>query len=233
MARRVFITGGTGYIGGALIPLLLEQGHGVRALVRSDSKGKIKADCEICVGNALDAESYKFNIVGCNTFVHLVGVSHPSPAKAREFVSIDRKSAQEAIRVAAQAGVDHFIYLSVAYPAPVMHSYVEVRAECEASLRASGLNATIVRPWYVLGPGHRWPLLLKPFYRAAELIPSMREGALRLGLVNRRQMVGSLAAAVEAPPNGVRVIEVPEIRRLGNGWQREHPHPRSALCIGR
>lgn len=222
MARRVFITGGTGYIGGALIPLLLQQGHGVRALVRSE--GKIKAGCEICIGDALDGESYKADIVGCDTFVHLVGVPHPSPAKAREFVSIDGKSAQEAIRVAAQAGVDHFIYLSVAHPAPVMHSYVEVRAECEVSLRASGLNATIVRPWYVLGPGHRWPLLLKPFYRAAEFIPSMREGALRLGLVNRQQMVGSLAAAVEAPPNGVRVIEVPEIRRLGNGWQREHRH---------
>src|SRR4051794_8852670 len=72
------------------------------------------------------------------------------------------------IGVATRTGIDHFIYLSVAHPAPVMQSYIEVRAQCEASLRASGLNATFVRPWYVLGPGHHWPILLKPFYWAAE-----------------------------------------------------------------
>jgi uncharacterized protein YbjT (DUF2867 family) len=216
MRRRIFVTGGTGYIGQALIPVLLQRGHRVKALVRKGSETKVQAGCEIVIGNALDADSYKESLAGCDTFIHLVGVPHPSPAKAREFVDVDLRSAQEAIRVAADAGIRHFIYLSVAQPAPVMKAYIDVRAACEASLRASGLNATIVRPWYVLGPGHRWPVILKPLYRAAECIPSLREGATRLGLVNIDQIVHALAAATEDVATDVRILEVPDIRRLGD-----------------
>ncbi len=187
------------------------------ALVREGSEAKVKPGCEILIGNALDADSYRKTLVGYDTFIHLIGVPHPSPAKAREFVDVDLRSAQGAIRVAAAAGIPHFIYLSVAQPAPVMKAYIDVRAACEASLRTSGLSATIVRPWYVLGPGHRWPVILKPLYRAAELVPSLREGATRLGLVNLDQMVRALAAATEDVEPGVRVFEVPDIRRLAAG----------------
>jgi hypothetical protein len=52
--------------------------------------------------------------------VQLTGVRHPRPAKTRRFVEIDGKSASEAVRVAADAGVAHFAYVGVAHPAPVM-----------------------------------------------------------------------------------------------------------------
>ena len=80
------------------------------------------------------------------------------------------------------------------------------------ALAASGLAHTIVRPWYVLGPGHRWPYFLLPLYAIAKLLPGTRDGALRLGLVTRAQMTAALVAAVEDPPEGVRVVTVPEIR---------------------
>jgi hypothetical protein len=75
------------------------------------------------------------------------------------------------------------------------------------------LKATVLRPWYVLGPGHRWPYLLIPFYRVCEWIPSTREGAQRLGLVTLPQMVAALVRAVENPARGVCVVEVPAIRQ--------------------
>jgi len=89
--------------------------------------------------------------------VHLIGVSHPNPAKADQFRSIDLASTKAAISAALAARISHFIYVSVAQPAPVMQAYVKVRAECEALIRASGLSATILSPGYVLGPGHQWP----------------------------------------------------------------------------
>jgi uncharacterized protein YbjT (DUF2867 family) len=58
------------------------------------------------------------------------------------------------VSAAKEAGVRHFIYLSVAHPAPMMQAYLEVRIECEQAIQVAGLNATILRPWYVLGPGH-------------------------------------------------------------------------------
>lgn len=215
---HVFVAGGTGYIGTPLIRSLLERGHRVRALVRPGSESKLAAGCEPVIGNTLDPASYENRIAPCDTFVQLVGVSHPSPAKAQEFISIDRTSAMGAIAAATRAGIRHFIYLSVAQPAPAMKSYIAVRAECEAALRASGMNVTVVRPWYVLGPGHRWPYLLLPMYWIGERISSTRDGARRLGLVTLPQMTRALVAAVENPSIGARFIEVPKIRSATGLW---------------
>lgn len=211
-AFSVFVAGGTGYIGTPLLSALVERGHRVRALVRPNSESKLPAGCESVRGNALEASSYRDRIAGSDTFVQLVGVAHPSPAKALEFQSVDRASALGAIAAAKNAGIKHFVYLSVAQPAPIMKSYIAVRAECEAALLASGMNVTIVRPWYVLGPGHRWPYALLPMYWFFERIPSTRDGARRLGLVTLPQMTRTLLSAVENPCIGARIIEVPQIR---------------------
>ena len=211
-ARRVFITGGTGYLGSSLIPVLLERGHRVRALVRPNSKGKITAGCEVVSGDPLDANSYRNLIRPADTFIELVGVSHPSPSKAEPFRKVDLVAAREAIQVAAELGMQHFIYLSVAHPAPMMKAYIAVRAECEQMIHQTLLNATILRPWYVLGPGHSWPYALLPFYKLMELLPFTRSGARRLGLVTLDQMVLALVVAVESPADGMRIVEVPGIR---------------------
>ena len=233
MSHRIFLTGGTGYMGSRLIPILAARGHEVVALVRPGSESRLPAAvrpvllpgpgmqrryfsaCKPVAGDALDGVSYQQHVVGCDTFIQLVGVAHPSPAKAKEFVAIDQRSGMEAIQAAKQAGVAHFIYVSVAHPAPAMHAYIAARSACEAELTASGLHATILRPWYVLGPGHRWPYALLPFYWLAERIPSTREGARRLGLVTVEQMLNALAVAVERPAVGVRIVEVPAIRGGG------------------
>ncbi len=210
--RRVFITGGTGYLGSSLIPILLERGHRVRALVRPNSKGKVTAGCEVVSGDPLDANSYRNLIRPADTFIHLVGVPRPSPSKGEQFRAVDLVSAREAINVAAGLGMQHFIYLSVAHPAPMMKSYIAIRAECEQLIHQQRLNSTILRPWYVLGPGHRWPCALLPFYKLMEWLPFTRRGAQRLGLVTLEQMILALVEAVEAPARGVRIMEVPEIR---------------------
>lgn len=210
--QHVFLTGGSGYMGNCLIPRLLSRGHRVTALVRPQSQGKLLSGCETVSGNALDGSSYRERIKPATTFVQLVGVSHPSPAKAAEFRSIDLVAGSEAIAAAVFAGIQHFIYVSVAHPAPMMKAYIAVRAECETLIRESGLNATILRPWYVLGPGHRWPQALVPAYWLLERISSTREGAQRLGLVTLEQMLQALTDAVESPSAGLRVLGVLEIR---------------------
>jgi uncharacterized protein YbjT (DUF2867 family) len=94
----------------------------------------------------------------------------------------------------------------------MMKAYVAVRAQCEAAIRQVGLNATILRPWYVLGPGHWWPYLLVPAYKLAELLPPTRGGAQRLGLVTLDQLTLALVAAVENPVQEIRIVSVPENR---------------------
>lgn len=93
-----------------------------------------------------------------------------------------------------------------------MKSYVAARSDGEALIRAAGLNAAILRPWYVLGPGHWWPIALLPMYWLMERIPATRESALRLGLVKLRHMTLALADAVDRPGTGVQILDMPAIR---------------------
>jgi uncharacterized protein YbjT (DUF2867 family) len=199
-------------MGQKLITRLMVRGHEVRALVRPGSEKRLPPGCRAVVADALDGDSYVHQIAPADTFVQLVGVAHPSPAKAAEFRSVDLPSGLGAIEAARSAGIRHFVYLSVAHPAPMMRAYIAVRSECEAAIKTAGLNATILRPWYVLGPGHRWPYFLLPIYKIAELLPSTRDGAQRLGLVTLEQMTCALTVAVENPVQGIRVMTVPEIR---------------------
>ena len=155
MPQRVFVAGGTGYLGRHVIPVLLARGHRVRALVRRGSEAKAPRGCEIVVGDPFDRATFADAIAPSDTFLQLVGVPHPSPSKARQFTDIDLRSALESIAAARESGVGHFVYVTVAQPAPVMQAYQQARRQAERALDGSGLRRAILRPWYVLGPGHR------------------------------------------------------------------------------
>jgi uncharacterized protein YbjT (DUF2867 family) len=216
----VFVTGGTGYIGRPLIRALLERGWIVHALVRSGSQAKLPAGVLPVIGDALDDSTFALAIPAGATLIHLVGTPHPNPAKAAEFRRVDLASIRAATAAAQFAHVQHVIYVSVAHPAPVMRAYIDVRREGEKLVEATGIRSTILRPWYILGPGHRWPYVLMPLYGLLRCLPSTRDSADRLGLVTLRTMIGALVEAVEAPPVvGMRIMNVPEIQRAKSALQ--------------
>jgi len=209
MDRRVFISGATGYVGARVTRELLSRNWAVTALARQGSERKLPPGCQVMIGNALNAATFRPSAAA---YIHLVGTPHPAPWKGEQFRAVDLVSLKASLTAAVRAGVEHFIYMSVAHPAPVMKSYIEVRTECERCIRDAGLRATILRPWYVLGPGHYWPYAIKPVYALLERIPRTRESARRLGLVTIKQMTAAIVHAAENPPSEMRIVEVPEIR---------------------
>jgi uncharacterized protein YbjT (DUF2867 family) len=214
IARDVLVTGGTGYIGQALVAALVERGHRVRVLTRPSSADRVPSAAVTVAGDALDPASVRSALRPGDTVIHLVGTPHPGPGKAAQFERVDLASIRATVAAGQAAGISHLVYVSVAQPAPVMRAYVAARAAGEATIAAANLRSTILRPWYVLGPGHRWPVLLMPLYAIASMIPGLREGARRLGLVTQEQMVRALVRAVERPaPKGMTVLDVPMIRQ--------------------
>jgi uncharacterized protein YbjT (DUF2867 family) len=214
LARRVAITGASGYLGKALTVALTERGHHVLAIVRPGGSQRCAIGVRTAELDVFDVDALAGALRGCDAVVHLIGTPHPNPSKAREFQRVDLGSVRACVPACVRANVAHFIYVSVAQPAPVMQAYIDARAEAERVIADAKLAATVIRPWYVLGPGHRWPLVLVPFYLCAELVPSWRESARRLGLVTLRQMVDVLARAVDQPPSSatMHVLGVPEIK---------------------
>lgn len=213
--QTIFITGGTGYIGSRLIHALLQTGDfRIKALARKGSEHKLPNGVEIITGDALNAATYTSHTQSVDVFIHLIGVPHPSPAKKEAFVAIDLASVEQAVTVVQHNHLPHVIYLSVSqYPSRVMKEYRAIRAKGESLLKATGAPCSFIRPWYVLGPGHWWPILLTPLYALARLIPITREQSQQQDLVTIRQMIRTFYYAINHPPeNGVRIYNVPDIK---------------------
>lgn len=214
--KQIFITGGTGYMGLRLITLLLEKGYSVKALVRNGPQQKLAKGCHYIIANPFNAESFANDIPPGCIFVQLLGVAHPGPGKKEQFKTIDLASVKASAAAAKAAGVSHFIYVSVAQtPTSIMQDYQQCRAEGEALIRATEIPATFIRPWYVVGPGHYWPLFLKPLFKILEWIPATAIKAKALRLVSIKQMLNTLLYAIENEPMaGVNVVEIETILRM-------------------
>lgn len=203
-------------MGRRLIALLLKRGYAVKALVREGSEKKLPAGCSYVMGDPFHASTFSNDIPGGATFVQLLGVAHPGPKKKEQFRIIDLPSAKASAIAAKQAGAQHFVYVSVAQlPTGIMKDFQQCRAEGEAAIRATHIPATFIRPWYVVGPGHYWPLLFQPVFTILEWIPSTSQKAKALRLVTLKQMLHTLLNAIESmPATDVRIIEIDEIRKM-------------------
>jgi uncharacterized protein YbjT (DUF2867 family) len=214
--KTVFITGGSGYIGRRLIPELIKNNFEVIALARKGSESKIPRGCKVVVGNALDAKTFSNEIPDGCRFIHMIGVAHPSPAKKQQFIDIDLASIKSSVEATREKNISQFIYISVAQPNNVMKDYANVRVQGEELVKANFPNATFLRPFYVLGPGHYWPIALLPLYKILELIPSTSAQAKSLGLITLKQMIHALAFSVNNPVNGIRILDVPMIKQISH-----------------
>jgi len=226
--RRVLIAGANGYMGSRLAKCLVAGGHSVTAFVRSGAR-RVPAGCAVVTGDALDEASFTAAASGADTLVHLVGVAHPSPSKAALFETVDLASARVAARAALAARVGHVVYVSVARPAPVMAAYISARSRAEEALAQSNIPCTFLQPWYVIGPGHYWPIALLPLYRLFELLPPTRATARRLGLLKIDTMLSCLIHAIENPPRVTRSWDVPTLRRLGRQLSTAVPGAEGAV----
>lgn len=216
--KTIFISGGTGYIGTRLIKILLKKDHRVIVLVRKGSEHKVPPGAEVITANPLGAASFQSYILKESAFIHLLGVAHPSPKKAKQFLEIDLPGLKASADAASIAGVTHFIYVSVVMaPSKLMAAYQVVRQEGEAYCLDTKLNCTFIRPWYVIGPGHWWPVLILPLYGIAELIPAWRKKARAMALVTIQEMTAALVNMAEATPLPVRILEIKDIRKATSG----------------
>ena len=99
----VFISGATGYLGRPLTKALLTMGYDVHALTRPQSIKKLPIGCTPVPGNALEASTFLNTVPKGSTYIHLTGVSHPSPAKAAEFRTVDQASFEASLQAALMA----------------------------------------------------------------------------------------------------------------------------------
>lgn len=113
---RVFVTGASGFIGGALTTRLLERGDHVVALARSDAAAeKVAArGAEVARGDLLDEDSIAAGMVGCEVGYHVAGVNSHCPRDPDMLLRVNVGGAEAAVRAAARAGIGRMVYTSSA-----------------------------------------------------------------------------------------------------------------------
>jgi uncharacterized protein YbjT (DUF2867 family) len=153
----VLVTGATGYVGGRLIPQLLEAGYRVRALGRSLAKLKGRpwaghGNVELAAGDVLDVDSLVTAASGCWAAFYLV---HSMIADPKGYTETDRQAAQNMVKAAAAAGQDRIIYLGGLGGAedPHLSEHLRSRYEVARILQSGPVPATFLRAAMILGSG--------------------------------------------------------------------------------
>lgn len=156
---RVFLTGATGFVGSHVLPALLNSGHSVTALVRSEARAtallaRVAASpgkLETRIGQVNDRASLDAAMVGCDAVVHLVAL----PRDWNDGADLERVNAvgtATVVAAAEAAGIKRFIHLGAlgVQERPELH-YASSKARGEGFVRASSLEWTILKPSLIWG----------------------------------------------------------------------------------
>lgn len=154
----IFLTGGTGFVGGYILRELLRQGHAVRCLVRNEAPAPdaIPARVEQVLGSVTSAHALHEAMVGCDAVIHLVGIIQENPARGVTFDAIHFEGTKAVADAARKAGIPGFIHMSAnGARRDGVSAYQTSKWHAEEYVRQAGfVHWTIFRPSLIFGdPG--------------------------------------------------------------------------------
>jgi dihydroflavonol-4-reductase len=171
---RVFLTGGSGLIGGALLARLHERGDTVTALARSDeAAAKLRGAANVVRGDALDEDALAAGMEGCELVYHVAAINTLCPADPTALVHVNVRGSEAVVRAAARAGVRRIVLTSSAavlgevegtvgsedspHRGWYLSAYERSKREGEQAAFAAaervGVDVVAVNPCSVQGPG--------------------------------------------------------------------------------
>jgi NADH dehydrogenase len=195
---RVAVTGGTGYLGPAVVEEFLASGHDVvviehRRPVDVPDHPRLRR----VKGDVTDSASLEQAFAGCDAVAHLVAIIREEPEQGATFQRIHVEGTRNVIRAARVAGARRFLLMSANGVEQRNTPYFETKSQMETMVKEAGFTWTIFRPSYIAGArkggfDEQFASLVDRF----PVLPSFRGGKFEIQPVSRRNVAQAFARAL-------------------------------------
>lgn len=207
--KMILVTGGTGFVGRAVVRELVRQGLSVRVLARQPERPSARqlvreTGCACWAGDILDPRSLDAALKGVEAVIHLVGIIRESGRQT--FMRVHGEGTHHVVEACRRAGVSRLVHMSASGTRPYAPApYHRGKWAGECAVRASGLDWTIFRPAVIYGPGDGFCRLLalpmRPPLRwlSGGMVPMVGEGTTRVQPVRVEEVAEMFVRALQHP----------------------------------
>jgi NADH dehydrogenase len=212
---KIFVTGGTGFVGREVVRQLHGVGHKVRCLVRDPERAKrlLPVAVELHPGDLTDPSCLSVGVKECQAVVHLVGIIVEKGRSTFERIHV--QGTEDLLTAAAEAGIRRFIHMSALGSRPnAVSRYHQTKYRAEQAVTQSGLDWTIFRPSAIFGPGDQFINLLARIIQSAPVVPVIGRGESRIQPISVRNVASCFALAIGNPLSYRKIYELGGTRRL-------------------
>ena len=197
---RVFITGGSGFVGREIVSELLRRNHSVTALARSSNAFSEEPGVTPVSGDITDVEPWIRALENCDAVIHLVGIIREFPGKGITFDKLHTEATRNILRAARQCGVQRYIQMSAnGTRENAVTDYHRTKWAAEELVRSSGLDWTIFRPSLIFGPQDEFVNMLATLVKRLPVVPVMGDGTYRMQPVAVENVAVAFVSALERP----------------------------------
>ena len=214
--NRVAVTGGTGFIGAALIDQLLGEGLKIRALARDGRRLKRAADVDIVDGDLENTDALDALAKNADVFLHLAGETHAKTEQ--DYARINVAGAERAAAAAAKAGARFVHASSLSARQPETSPYARSKSDSEKAVaRAAGGRFIALRLPAIYGPGDLVTLPYFKLLKSGFAFEPATETPARASLLYVEDAAAALIAAASLGDAGA-VYEVGDEEPEGRYW---------------
>ena len=205
---RIFLAGGTGFVGGHVRRALIDCGHSVRLLVHARTGGHEDGVEEI-EGDATLPSSFSQALHGCDATINLIGIIRERPGHAVTFQRLHVEATRNLVATSQTAGVRRYLQMSaLGADSGSSSGYFRSKAVAEEAVRASGLDWTIFRPSVIFGPKDDFINQLAGLLRTLPVMPVIGDGQYQMQPVAGDDVARCFAQALEKPETIGRAYEL-------------------------
>jgi len=209
--KRIFVSGGTGFVGRHVVRALVARGFLVRCLVRPGSESHLKGfeSIDRVPGDVMRPDGLVASAEGCAAMVNLVGIIREHRARGISYERLHVRATQNMLGVAKAAGIKRYVQMSALGARPQAPSaYHRTKWRAEEAVRESGLDWTIFRPSIIFGPGDEFISVLAQMIRRSPVVPVLGDGQYRLQPIAVEQIAEGFVHALRAPTSVEQTYDV-------------------------